>query len=62
VGEIDRAKIIQELKTGTYKTLLGEISLAGNRDANAWLIGQWQGGEFYGIAPNRPGAKQPILK
>jgi branched-chain amino acid transport system substrate-binding protein len=62
VGEIDRAKIIQELKTGTYKTLLGEISLAGNRDAQAWLIGQWQGGEFYGLAPNRPGAKQPIIK
>jgi branched-chain amino acid transport system substrate-binding protein len=63
VGEIDRAKIIQELKTGTFKTVAGELKLPGNRDAQAWLIGQWQGGEFYGVAPlSRPGAKAPIIK
>jgi branched-chain amino acid transport system substrate-binding protein len=63
VGEIDRAKIIQELKTGTFKTVAGDLKLTGNRDAQAWLIGQWQGGEYYGLAPtNRPGAKQPIVK
>lgn len=59
VGEIDRAKILQEIKTGTFKTVQGDLNLSTNRDANAWHIGQWQGGEFYGIAPNRPGAKQP---
>ena len=63
VGEIDRAKIIQELKTGTFKTVAGDLKLAGNRDAQAWLIGQWQGGEYYGVAPaSRSGAKQPIIK
>jgi branched-chain amino acid transport system substrate-binding protein len=63
VGEIDRAKIIQELKTGTFKTVAGDLKLAGNRDAQAWLVGQWQGGEYYGIAPtNRAGAKQPQIK
>jgi branched-chain amino acid transport system substrate-binding protein len=59
VGEIDRAKILQEIKTGTFKTVQGDLNLSTNRDTNAWHIGQWQGGEFYGIAPNRPGAKQP---
>jgi branched-chain amino acid transport system substrate-binding protein len=62
VGEIDRAKILQELRTGTFKTVQGDLKLEGNRDAGAWHIGQYQGGEFYGIAPNRPGAKQPMVK
>src|SRR5262245_34005903 len=63
VGEIDRAKILQELKTGTFKTIAGDLTLAGNRDAQAWLIGQWQGGEYYAVAPTtRPGAKAPIIK
>jgi branched-chain amino acid transport system substrate-binding protein len=63
VGEIDRAKIIQELKTGTFKTVAGDLKLTGNRDAQAWLIGQWQGGEFYAVAPaSRSGAKAPAIK
>ena len=63
VGEIDRAKIIQELKTGTFKTVAGDLKLAGNRDAQAWLIGQWQGGEYYAVAPtSRAGAKPPVIK
>ena len=63
VGEIDRAKIMQEMKRGTFKTVAGEIELGDNRDASAWHLGQWQGGEFYAVAPaNRPGAKAPIVK
>jgi branched-chain amino acid transport system substrate-binding protein len=62
VGEIDRAKILQEMRTGTFKTVQGDLKLTGNRDAGAWHVGQWQGGEFYGIAPNRAGAKQPMVK
>ena len=62
VGEIDRARILQELKTGTFKTIAGDLRLDGNRDAQAWQIGQWQGGEFYGVAPaNRPGSRQPVV-
>jgi branched-chain amino acid transport system substrate-binding protein len=63
VGEIDRAKILAELKTGTFKTVAGDLKLPGNRDAQAWLIGQWQGGEFYAVAPaSRSGAKPPVIK
>jgi branched-chain amino acid transport system substrate-binding protein len=63
VGEIDRAKIIQELKTGTFKTVAGDLKLTHNRDEHAWLIGQWQGGEYYAVAPtSRAGAKAPIIK
>jgi branched-chain amino acid transport system substrate-binding protein len=63
VGEIDRAKIIQELKTGTFKTVAGDLKLEGNADKAAWHIGQWQNGEFYAIAPKtRAGAKAPQVK
>ena len=63
VGEIDRAKIMQEIKTGTFKTVAGDLKLDGNRDKTAWHIGQWQGGEFYALAPaSRAGAKQPMIK
>jgi len=63
VGEIDRAKIMQALKTGTFKTVAGDLKLPGNRDEQAWLIGQWQGGEFYAVAPaSRSGAKPPAIK
>jgi branched-chain amino acid transport system substrate-binding protein len=62
VGEIDRGRILQELKTGTFKTIAGDLRLDGNRDGQAWQIGQWQNGEFYGVAPaNRPGARQPVV-
>jgi branched-chain amino acid transport system substrate-binding protein len=63
VGEIDRAKILAELKTGTFKTIAGDLKLPGNYDAQAWLIGQWQGGEYYAVAPaSRAGAKAPVIK
>ncbi len=63
VGEIDRAKIIEELKTGTFKTILGDMKLEGNRLTKLWWVGQWQGGEYKGIAPaNLPGAVAPVLK
>jgi branched-chain amino acid transport system substrate-binding protein len=63
VGEIDRAKVLAELRTGTFKTVAGELKLEGNRDKQAWLIGQWQGGEYYAVAPaSRSGAKPPVIK
>ena len=62
VGEIDNAKILAEMKTGTFKTIIGDLKLTGNRNPSLWHVGQWQNGEFYGLAPtNRPGAKQPIF-
>ena len=62
VGEIDRAKIIEGLKTGTFKTILGDMKLEGNRLTTLWWVGQWQSGEYKGIAPaNMPGAVAPMF-
>jgi branched-chain amino acid transport system substrate-binding protein len=62
VGEIDRAAILKELQTGTFQTLIGDIQFKGNRNPHIWQIGQWQKGEFYGVAPaGMAGARKPIL-
>jgi branched-chain amino acid transport system substrate-binding protein len=59
VGKIDREAIIAELQTGTFKTMLGEIKLEHNMYTRSWEVGQWQNGEFYGIAPaTLSGARQ----
>lgn len=62
VGKLDRAAVIKELQTGSFKTIIGDIKLVKNLRVNSWQVGQWQNGEYYGIAPaNLPGAKQPQL-
>lgn len=62
VGRVDRAAIIREIQTGTFDTILGPLKLEGNVRREQWVVGQWQGGEFYGIAPgSMAGARQPIL-
>jgi branched-chain amino acid transport system substrate-binding protein len=62
VGKIDRAAVIKELQTGSFDTLVGKIKLENNLRTDAWQVGQWQNGEYYGIAPaNKEGAKAPIF-
>ena len=61
VGKIDRAAVIKELQTGTFETILGSVKLKSNLYTENWWVGQWQNGEFHGIAPaTLPGAR-PIM-
>ncbi len=63
VGEIDNKKIIAELRTGTFKTILGDVKLENNQLTKLWWVGQYQGGEYKGVAPgNLPGAVAPQTK
>jgi branched-chain amino acid transport system substrate-binding protein len=56
-GKIDRAAVIKELQTGTFETILGQVKLENNLYKENWWVGQWQNGEFRGIAPaTLPGA------
>jgi branched-chain amino acid transport system substrate-binding protein len=58
VGKVDRAAVIKELQTGSFDTIIGTIKLKNNLRVDTWQVGQWQGGEFYGLAPaSLPGAK-----
>jgi branched-chain amino acid transport system substrate-binding protein len=61
VGKIDRAAIIKEMREGEFDTIIGKVKLKDGLRTDAWMIGQWQGGEFHGVAPaSKPGAK-PVM-
>ena len=63
VGKIDRAAVIKEIQTGTFDTIIGKVKLKDGLLQDVWAVGQWQGGEFYGIAPvTKDGARQPVAK
>ena len=62
VGAIDRAAAIKELQTGTFETILGPVKLENNLYTENWWVGQWQNGEFHGIAPAiLPGAREILF-
>ena len=61
VGKIDRPAIIKELQTGSFDTVSGTIKLDRNVNTHVWWAGQWQDGDFHGLAPaDMGGAKEPI--
>jgi branched-chain amino acid transport system substrate-binding protein len=58
VGKIDRAAVIKEIHNGTFDTVIGKIKLEKGLRMNSWQVGQWQDGDFYGVAPaDLPGAR-----
>jgi branched-chain amino acid transport system substrate-binding protein len=62
VGRIDRAAVIRELQTGSFETVIGTVKLQNNLLTDLWQVGQWQGGEFYGLMPlNKEGAKPAMI-
>jgi branched-chain amino acid transport system substrate-binding protein len=59
-GKLDREAVTKELQTGTFDTIMGKIKLEGNIMPVVWWVGQWQDGEFVGLAPGKyEGAKAP---
>lgn len=59
---LDRDAVSQELSTGTFDTVVGEITLENNQLRELWFGGQWQDGNFVAIAPSgREGAAEPRL-
>ncbi|PJI98481.1 amino acid/amide ABC transporter substrate-binding protein (HAAT family) [Acidovorax sp. 69] len=62
VGKIDRAAVTNEIRTGSFDTILGPVKLENQLFNNLWWVGQWQNGEFYGVAPSaKKGAKPALL-
>jgi branched-chain amino acid transport system substrate-binding protein len=62
VGKIDRAAVIKEINTGSFDTIIGKVKLVDNLYKGIWAVGQWQGNDFYGIAPRaRPDRAQAGL-
>lgn len=59
---LDKEKIIAEMQSGTFKTILGDVQFKENMLQNVFQAGQWQDGEFHGVSPaNLPGARKPIV-
>jgi branched-chain amino acid transport system substrate-binding protein len=62
VGRIDRAEVIKEIQTGTFDTIVGKVKLQNNLRVDGWQVGQWQGGEYYGLYPeDLPGAHKILF-
>jgi len=54
---LDRKAVVAELRSGTFDTVLGEIQMSDNVLRDLFFTGQWQDGQFVGVAPvNRAGA------
>ena len=51
VGKVDREAVIKDLQSGTFDTVIGKVKFENNLPTKYWWVGQWQDGEFYGVAP-----------
>ena len=46
-----------------FDTIIGKVKLENGLNKNIWAVGQWQGADFFGIAPiSKQGAKPVIAK
>lgn len=62
-GTLDRAAVIAEINKGSFETTNGTIKYTDQQWSDIWIVGQWQDGEFHGVAPaSKPGAKKVQLK
>jgi branched-chain amino acid transport system substrate-binding protein len=62
-GTLDREAVIEEIRTGSFDTVLGEIAFEDNINRKVWTVGQWRDGVFHGVAGNGvEGAQTPVAK
>jgi branched-chain amino acid transport system substrate-binding protein len=62
VGKIDRAAIIKEINEGSFETIIGPVKLKDGQYKEVWAVGQWQGNDFYAVAPfKQSGARAPVV-
>ena len=48
-GSLDPATVTDYIKTGTFETVMGELSFENNFSNKFWTVGQWQDGVFRGV-------------
>lgn len=59
---LDHEALAGELSTGTFDTVVGEVTLEDNQLRDLWWVGQWQGGSFKAVNPaDKDGASDPII-
>ena len=62
-GTLDRKKVLETIADGgPWSTIVGPVDLKTHVRGKQWGVGQWQDGQFVGIAPgDLPGAKAIIF-
>jgi len=61
VGSLDRPAVIKALAAGSFQTVTGALQFDDHILKNGWLVGQWQGGVFRGVAPTRQAGAAPVI-
>lgn len=62
-GSLDKQAVIDQIKEGTFDTIMGEWTFDGNVIRKFWTVGQWQGGVFHGVASTGVGGEvAPVAK
>lgn len=49
-GTLDRAEVIEAIKSGTFDTVIGEVTFENNVNPNVYTTGQWRDGVFVAVA------------
>ncbi len=58
---MDNKAVVQHLRSNSFDTIVGKLDFDENNiRKGGWFVGQWQDGDFYGIAPQQPGARKAI--
>jgi branched-chain amino acid transport system substrate-binding protein len=60
VGKVDREAIRDVIRSETFETVMGPVNFEGNLLKQVWYMGQWQDGEYHGIAPSTMQGARPF--
>lgn len=59
---LDREALTRHLAKTEFDTVVGKLSYDENHiRRGGWFVGQWQEGDFHGIAPDQPGARKAVV-
>ncbi|WP_172293301.1 amino acid ABC transporter substrate-binding protein [Pseudoruegeria sp. HB172150] len=59
---VDNDALAEELNSGIFDTIIGEVKLEDNQLRDLWWVGQWQDGAFKGVNPaDKEGAADPDI-
>lgn len=62
-GSLDLSLINEEIRTGTFDTVVGSVSFTGNVLDRVWTVGQWHDGIYRGVnGVNVEGTSEPFVK
>ena len=62
-GSLDKAAVVEAIRSNTFDTVIGPVSMPNNVNANVWTVGQWDNGVFKAVAADGLGvAAEPVKK